>query len=127
MDITIFGYKLNLEVLILIGVVYLILVGHLFGGCCNMNRIMESFDNKQKVAVVRSYGKKRNNRLSRVSFQDTIASQRKRSEALVQYHNKEKVVVLRFGRRRTAKKEMIDSAAFRFKIPSRCNASEAKR
>jgi hypothetical protein len=51
MDITIFGYKLNLEVLILIGVVYLILVGHLFGGCCNMNRIMESFDNKQKVAV----------------------------------------------------------------------------
>ncbi len=51
MDITIFGYKLNLEVLILIGVVYLILVGHLFGGCCNMNRIMESFDNKKKVAV----------------------------------------------------------------------------
>jgi hypothetical protein len=51
MDITIFGYKLNLEVLILIGVVYLILVGHLFGGCCNMNRIMESFDNNQKVAV----------------------------------------------------------------------------
>lgn len=46
MDITIFGYKLNLEVLILIGVVYLILVGHLFCGCCNMNRIMESFDNK---------------------------------------------------------------------------------
>jgi len=46
MDITIFGYKLNLEVLILIGVVYLILVGHLFCGCCNMNRIMESFVNK---------------------------------------------------------------------------------
>lgn len=51
MDITIFGYKFNIEVLILIGVVYLILVGHLFGGCCNMNRIMETFDNKQKVAV----------------------------------------------------------------------------
>ena len=51
MDITIFGYKLNLEVLILIGVVYLILVGHLFGGCCNMNRIMESFDNKYKREI----------------------------------------------------------------------------
>ena len=51
MDITIFGYKLNLEVLILIGVVYLILVGHLFGSCCNMNRIMETFTNKEKVAV----------------------------------------------------------------------------
>jgi hypothetical protein len=47
MDITIFGYKLNLEVLILIGVVYLILVGHLFCGCCNMNRIMESFANNK--------------------------------------------------------------------------------
>jgi hypothetical protein len=47
MDITIFGYKLNLEVLILIGVVYLILVGHLFCGCCNMNRIMESFSNNK--------------------------------------------------------------------------------
>ena len=47
MDITIFGYKLNLEVLILIGVVYLILVGHLFCGCCNMNRIMESFVNNK--------------------------------------------------------------------------------
>jgi len=51
MDITIFGYKLNLEVLILIGVVYLILVGHLFGGCCNMNRIMESFDNKRRREI----------------------------------------------------------------------------
>lgn len=35
MDISILGYKLNLEVLILIGVVYLIMVGHVFCGCCN--------------------------------------------------------------------------------------------
>jgi len=35
MDISILGYKFNLEVLILIGVVYLILVGHMFCGCCN--------------------------------------------------------------------------------------------
>ena len=41
MDITILGYKLNLEILILIGVVYLILVGHTIGGCCNMPLIME--------------------------------------------------------------------------------------
>ena len=41
MDITILGYKFNLEVLILIGVVYLILVGHTVGGCCNMPLIME--------------------------------------------------------------------------------------
>jgi hypothetical protein len=43
MDISIFGYKLNLEILILIGVVYLILVGHTFCGCCNFG-MMEGFD-----------------------------------------------------------------------------------
>lgn len=41
MDISIFGYKFNLEILILIGVVYLILVGHTVCGCCNMGKIME--------------------------------------------------------------------------------------
>jgi len=35
MDISILGYKLNLGVLILIGVIYLIMVGHTVGGCCN--------------------------------------------------------------------------------------------
>jgi hypothetical protein len=44
MDISIFGLKVNLEVLILIGIVYLILVGHTVCGCCNFNR-MEGFDN----------------------------------------------------------------------------------
>jgi hypothetical protein len=43
MDISILGYKFNLEVLILIGIVYLILVGHMFCGCCNFG-IMEGFD-----------------------------------------------------------------------------------
>ena len=43
MDISILGYKFNLEVLILIGVVYLILVGHTFCGCCNFG-LMECFD-----------------------------------------------------------------------------------
>ena len=45
MDISIFGYKLNLEILILIGVVYLILVGHTVCGCCNMGKIMEGLEN----------------------------------------------------------------------------------
>ena len=44
MDISIFGYKLNLEILILIGVVYLILVGHTVCGCCNF-RMREGLDN----------------------------------------------------------------------------------
>lgn len=42
MNISIFGYKLNLEILILIGVIYLILVGHTLCGCCNYS-LMESF------------------------------------------------------------------------------------
>lgn len=43
MNISILGFKLNLEILILIGVVYLIMVGHTLGGCCNYN-LMEGFD-----------------------------------------------------------------------------------
>lgn len=43
MDISILGYKLNLEVLILIGVIYLILVGHMFCGCSNFG-MMEGFE-----------------------------------------------------------------------------------
>jgi hypothetical protein len=43
MDISIFGYKVNLEILILIGVVYIILVGHTFCGCCRMG-LMEGLE-----------------------------------------------------------------------------------
>lgn len=43
MDISIFGFKLNLEILILIGVVYLILIGHTLGGCSNYG-LMESLE-----------------------------------------------------------------------------------
>lgn len=46
MDISIFGYKINLEILILIGVVYLVLVGHTFCGCCRF-RMMEGLDNME--------------------------------------------------------------------------------
>ena len=41
MNVSIFGYNFNLEVLILIGVVYLILVGHTICSTCNVHKIME--------------------------------------------------------------------------------------
>lgn len=46
MDISLFGLKLNLEVLILIGIVYLIMVSHTVCGCCNMHGIMEAFGSR---------------------------------------------------------------------------------
>jgi len=42
MEISILGFKLNVEILILIGVIYLVLVGHLFCSCCSFN-VMENF------------------------------------------------------------------------------------
>ena len=44
MDISIFGYKISLEILILIGIVYLILVGHTICGCCNFYSLIEGMD-----------------------------------------------------------------------------------
>ena len=43
MDISMLGYKVNLEILILIGVIYLILVGHTLCGCCSFYSNMEGF------------------------------------------------------------------------------------
>jgi len=51
MDISIFGYKLSLEVLILIGVIYLILVGHTFCGCCNFG-LMEGMEVKPENVMM---------------------------------------------------------------------------
>ena len=51
MDISLLGYKFNLEVLILIGVVYLILVGHTVCGCCNSHKIMEGLKNNKEGFV----------------------------------------------------------------------------
>lgn len=50
MDISIFGFKLNLEILILIGVVYLILVGHTLCGCSNYS-LMEGLDNMKDAVM----------------------------------------------------------------------------
>jgi hypothetical protein len=43
MDLSIFGFKLNLEVLILIGIVYLILCVNTLTSCCNITGITEGF------------------------------------------------------------------------------------
>ena len=43
MDLSLFGFKLNLEVLILIGIVYLILVVNTLTSCCNVLGITEGF------------------------------------------------------------------------------------
>jgi hypothetical protein len=48
MDISIFGYKINLEIIILICVIYLILVGHTVCSCCNYNNIMEGLTTMKK-------------------------------------------------------------------------------
>ena len=58
MDISIFGYKLNLEILILIGVVYLILVGHTVCGCCNMGKIIEGLEVAAEKVMDNASGKK---------------------------------------------------------------------
>jgi len=42
MEISILGFTVNLEVLILIGVVYLILVLNTVCSCCNIPKIMET-------------------------------------------------------------------------------------
>jgi hypothetical protein len=43
MDLALFGFKLNLEILILIGVVYLIMVVNTLTSCCNVTGITEGF------------------------------------------------------------------------------------
>lgn len=43
MDISILGHRLNLELIILIGVVYLILVGHTVCSCCSVSSKKEGF------------------------------------------------------------------------------------
>lgn len=43
MELSLLGFKLNLEVLILIGVIYLILVMNTLTSCCNVSGIAEGF------------------------------------------------------------------------------------
>ena len=58
MDITLFGFKFNLEILILIGVIYLIMIGHTLCGCCNMSRIMEGLETIDSSTVTKKINDK---------------------------------------------------------------------
>jgi len=51
MELSIFGYKINLEILILIGVVYIIIVVNTIVGTCNIRGIAEGFTNVTKEAL----------------------------------------------------------------------------
>lgn len=62
MDITLFGFKLNVEILILIGIIYLIMVGHTLCGCCNMPRIMEGLENIDSSDVTKKINEKINDK-----------------------------------------------------------------
>jgi hypothetical protein len=52
MEISIFGFKFNLEILILIAVVYLIMAGHTLCGCCNYGLMegLEMMTNKSDMS-----------------------------------------------------------------------------
>ena len=58
--VKIFGYSVSLQVLILIGVIYLIMVGHTMCGCTNMPLLVETFsdmasgNNTKAVAVTKT-------------------------------------------------------------------------
>ena len=75
MGISIFGYKLNLEVLILIGVIYLILVGHTLCGCSNYTlmeglEIMETAVEPIKKAIEKKENEKEIEQFEELSAQD---------------------------------------------------------
>jgi hypothetical protein len=53
MNISILGFSVNLEILILIGVVYLILVLNTVCSCCNMPKIMETMKTMSKINKVK--------------------------------------------------------------------------
>jgi hypothetical protein len=48
MNISVFGFVINLEYLILIGIIYLIMAIHTIGGCCNIYGLKESLENMTK-------------------------------------------------------------------------------
>jgi hypothetical protein len=59
MNISILGFKVKLEILILIGFIFLVLVGHTIGGCCNcgMHRHMEGFEGNNEEDKEEKEGK----------------------------------------------------------------------
>ncbi len=58
MNISLFGLNISLEILILIGIIYLIMVVHTVGGCCNVNRIMEGLENIDSSDITKKINNK---------------------------------------------------------------------
>jgi hypothetical protein len=52
MDISIFGYKIGLEILILMGIIYLILASHTLCGCCNFYSLIEGMDSGSNMGTM---------------------------------------------------------------------------
>jgi len=88
MDISIFGFKFNLEILILIGVIYLILVGHLFCGCCKV-KSFEGFDSSgNDVSYNNTNNNKKNNSTSKEGFSGANTNYGESADFNVAYLNK---------------------------------------
>ena len=51
MDISIFGFKISVEILILVGIIYLILIVHTVCSCCNMPSIMEALSGMDSDSI----------------------------------------------------------------------------
>ena len=51
MDISIFGYKISLEIIILIAVLYLITVGHAYCSCCNFYSLIEGMEGQDSSMI----------------------------------------------------------------------------
>jgi hypothetical protein len=56
MDISIFGYKIGLEILILMGIIYLILATHTLCGCCNFYSLIEGMDSSSNMGTMGTMG-----------------------------------------------------------------------
>ncbi len=61
MNISLFGFDISVEILILIGVIYLVMIAHTVGGCCNMNRIMEGLETIDSSDITKKLNEKMKN------------------------------------------------------------------
>lgn len=72
MEITVVGYKIRVEILLLIGIVYLILVSHTVGSCCNFPKIVEGMKDYAKEHKKKEAKKKANEAQTNEMTEDEI-------------------------------------------------------
>ena len=48
MIVKILGYKISLEIIILMLVIYLVIIVHALSGCCNLTALSEGFNSKKE-------------------------------------------------------------------------------